>query len=62
MDINRKYFYFAGGHLTNLPPFITYTSIVIRDSIRISRRLQPLFLEPLYKTKGLNFRKRWKSF
>ena len=36
MDINRKSCYFSGGHLTNLPPFITYTSIVIRDSIRIA--------------------------
>ena len=35
MDLTRKARFVAGGHLTNLPPEQTYSSVVSRDTVRI---------------------------
>jgi hypothetical protein len=36
MDFTRKACFVAGGHVTNPPSNITYSSVVARDSIRIA--------------------------
>jgi hypothetical protein len=36
MDFTRKACFVAGGHMTNPPDSITYSSIVSRDSVRIA--------------------------
>ena len=36
MDFTRKARYVAGGHMTNPPTTITYSSVVSRDSVRIA--------------------------
>ena len=36
MDLTRKYWYVAGGHLTDPLSSMTYTSVVIRDSVCIA--------------------------
>jgi len=36
MDLTRKARFVAGGHLTDAPQSITYSSVVTRDSIRIA--------------------------
>eukprot|EP00978_Attheya_sp_CCMP212_P042980 scaffold272243_cov20-Attheya_sp.AAC.1 len=35
MDFTRKARSVAGGHLTDPPASITYSSVVVRDSVRI---------------------------
>ena len=35
MDLTRKARYVAGGHLTDPPSFLTYASVVSRDTVRI---------------------------
>jgi hypothetical protein len=35
-DLTRKARYVAGGHLTDAPPFMTYASVVSRESVRIA--------------------------
>jgi hypothetical protein len=35
MDFRRKAHFVAGGHMTDPPPFMTYSSIVSRDSVHI---------------------------
>ena len=41
-DLTRKARYVAGGHLTEDPPFMTYASVVSRDSVRIGFLLAAL--------------------
>ena len=36
MDFTRKARFVAGGHLTDDPTTITYSSVVLRDSVRIA--------------------------
>ena len=36
MDLTRKARFVAGGHLTEAPPSITYSSVVSRDSVRLA--------------------------
>jgi hypothetical protein len=36
MDFTRKARYVAGGHMTNPPSSLTYSSVVSRDSVRIA--------------------------
>ena len=36
MDLTRKARFVAGGHLTEPPPSITYSSVVSRDSVRLA--------------------------
>jgi hypothetical protein len=36
MDLTRKAHFVAGGHMTETPTSITYSSIVSRDSVRIA--------------------------
>ncbi len=36
MDFTRKARYVAGGHMTNPPSSLTYSSVVLRDSVRIA--------------------------
>ena len=36
MDFTRKARFVAGGHLTDAPSSVTYSSIVSRDSVRIA--------------------------
>jgi hypothetical protein len=42
MDFTRKARYVAGGHMTNPPSSITYSSVVSRDSVRIAFLLAAL--------------------
>ncbi len=42
MDFTRKARFVAGGHMTDPPPEITYSSVVSRDSIRIAFLLAAL--------------------
>lgn len=42
MDFTRKARFVAGGHMTNPPPEITYSSVVSRDSVRIAFLLAAL--------------------
>lgn len=35
LDMTRKARYVAGGHLTDVPPSMTYSSVVSRDTVRI---------------------------
>ena len=35
LDMTRKARYVAGGHLTDVPPNMTYSSVVSRDTVRI---------------------------
>ena len=42
MDFHRKACFVAGGHMTDSPPFMTYSSIVSRDSVRIGFLLAAL--------------------
>ena len=34
-DLNRKARYLGGGHLTQLSPSLSYSSVVLQDSVRI---------------------------
>mgnify|MGYP003321204368 FL=1 len=36
MDFTRKARFVAGGHMTNTPPTLTYSSVVSRDSVRLA--------------------------
>ena len=36
MDLTQKARYVAGGHLTDPPPSMTYESVVVRETVRIS--------------------------
>ena len=36
MDLTRKARFVAGGHTTNTPASMTYSSVVSRDSVRIT--------------------------
>ena len=36
MDLRRKARYVAGGHLTDLPTSMTYSTVVSRESVRIA--------------------------
>lgn len=36
MDLTRKARFVAGGHMTEAPPSITYSSVVSRDSVRLA--------------------------
>ena len=36
MDFTRKARFVAGGHMTEAPTFITYSSIVSRESVKIA--------------------------
>jgi hypothetical protein len=36
MDFTRKARFVAGGHMTETPESMTYSSVVLRDSIRIA--------------------------
>ena len=36
MDLTRKARFVAGGHMTETPPSITYSSVVSRDSVRLA--------------------------
>ncbi len=42
MDLTRKARFLAGGHLTEPPASITYSSVVSRDSVRIAFLLAAL--------------------
>jgi len=42
MDFTRKAIFVAGGHMTNPPSAITYSSVVSRDSVRIAFLLAAL--------------------
>ena len=42
MDFTRKARYVAGGHMTDPPPTLTYSSVVSRDSVRIAFMLAAL--------------------
>jgi hypothetical protein len=42
MDFTRKARFVAGGHMTDPPPSITYSSVVSRDSVRIAFLLAAL--------------------
>ena len=35
LDMTRKACYVAGGHLTDVPTYMTYSSVVSRDTVRI---------------------------
>ena len=35
LDLTRKARYVAGGHLTDVPPSMTYSTVVSRDTVRI---------------------------
>ena len=41
-DLTRKARYVAGGHLTDTPSFLTYSSVVSRESVRIAFTLAAL--------------------
>jgi hypothetical protein len=43
MDLTRKARFVAGGHLTETPTSITYSSVVSRDSIRLTFMLATLY-------------------
>jgi hypothetical protein len=36
MDLTRRARFVAGGHMTEAPASITYSSVVSRDSVRIA--------------------------
>ena len=36
MDLTRKAHFVAGGHMTEAPASITYSSVVSRDSVQIA--------------------------
>ena len=36
MDFTRKAHFVAGGHVTNLPSSLTYSSVVVQDSVRLA--------------------------
>ena len=36
MDFTRKARFVAGGHMTETPPSITYSSVVSRESVKIA--------------------------
>jgi hypothetical protein len=42
MDFTRKARFVAGGHMTDPPPFLTYSTVVSRDSVRIGFLLAAL--------------------
>jgi hypothetical protein len=42
MDFTRKARFVAGGHMTDPPPFLTYSTVVSRDSVRIGFLLTAL--------------------
>jgi hypothetical protein len=42
MDFTRKARFIAGGHMTDPPPFLTYSTVVSRDSVRIGFLLAAL--------------------
>jgi len=42
MDFTRKAHYVAGGHVTDPPASLTYSSVVSRDSVRIAFLLAAL--------------------
>lgn len=42
MDFMRKAWFLAGGHMTDPPPFLTYSSIVSRDGVHIGFTLAAL--------------------
>jgi hypothetical protein len=42
MDFTRKARFVAGGHMTDPPPTLTYSSVVSRDSVRIALLLAAL--------------------
>jgi hypothetical protein len=42
MDFTRKARFVAGGHMTDLPSNITYSSVVARDSVRLAFLLAAL--------------------
>jgi hypothetical protein len=36
LDLTRKARFVAGGHMTDPPAFLTYSSVVTRDSVRLA--------------------------
>jgi hypothetical protein len=50
MDFTRKARFVAGGHMTDPPSAITYSSVVSRDSVRIAFLLAALNDVPILAT------------
>ena len=43
MDLTRKARFFAGGHTTETPSWLTYSSVVSRESVRIAFLIASLY-------------------
>ncbi len=43
LDLTRKGRFVAGGHMTNPPPYLTYSSVVARDSVHLALLVAALY-------------------